>query len=311
LLLTGCSQKAIERPVREQDFQETPGYVTDIVVENETIYMANGDAGLTIAELIDDSISIVGHWDDPSQEDYARAVAKFPGDTILYIADTDGGIIAINVRDPSNPLYLSNAFGHNIYDVKTLKGPGDSLYVLVADQDDGLSVFDASYPGYLIWLQTLPLNGYAYRLCIDSIYVFVAQGQSGLVIFDFTDPREPRKISEVDLPGVARSVYVQDTLAFVALKEEGIAILDIACIDSVKLLSTLNLDGYAWKLIAKGNRLYVAAGGQGIVILDISNPKSPRIIDFWDIDYGLSVNVLKNGRVLFGGRRGIYLLKES
>ncbi len=316
LWIAACRE--IPQPVellRVAGFVETPGYVRSIFQEDEFLFLANGEAGVTViatSSPIPPGVGIppefYAHWDDPSVEDYARGIWKAPGDTLLYVADTDGGILILRFALDSLGLsYVNSEFGRNLQDI-TGWVVQDTPYLYVADQDDGLVVYDASYPGFLNLLVTIPLTGYARGVYLDAHAgrLYVAQGQAGLAIFDVaTDPAQPALLSNIDLPGDARKVYVQEGIAYVAAREQGLMLVDVSDPSNPSLLSSVDFNGYAWDVVARNDTAWVAAGGDGLQWVDCTDPTSPVVIANLPCDYGYSVR-LSGDYVILGGRQGLY-----
>ncbi len=303
--------------LHEWGFVATPGYVMRIFPSDGILYLANAEGGVTLVapEEVPPPGSLMPaffyNWDDPSVEDYARGIWKAPGDTLLYVADTDGGVLILRFTGDSLT-YVSNAWGRNLQDI-TGWVVQDTPYLYVADQDDGLVVYDASYPGFLNLLQTIPLSGYTRGVFLDTTAgrLYVAQGQAGLAIFDVaSDPAHPNLLATVDFPGDARKVYVDQGVAYVAAREQGLVLVNVSDPSSPTVLSLTDLPGYAWDVVARGDTAWVAAGGDGLQWVDCTDPTAPVVVANLPCDYGYSVALIGQ-QIILGGREGLHWIATS
>ncbi len=295
-------------------FVESSGYVHGLALQPDMglVFYAQGKAGLGLVEL-DGFVLLPGpEWDDPASQDNARGVFLWPGDTLVYLADTDGGIKILRWQT-SGFQYLNAEFGRNVYDLTGWQFQ-DTLYLYVADQDDGVLVFKVEVPGFLTLLATLPMDGYTYGVATDGNYLYVAQGEAGLAVLSLADPAQPQVVATLDLPGNARQVAVQDTLVAVALKEAGVALVSVADPGQPRLLATYDpFDGYAWDVALSPvvPELYVAAGGGGFWVINIQDAGHPVATGRYTGPYALSVVATPYqgaGTVSFigGARSGLY-----
>ncbi len=292
----------------------TEGYVHDLVLDPDLglVLYAQGQAGVGLAELQTDFLNNLASWDDPSAQDNARGIFWAPGDSLVYVADTDGGILVLRWSSEGFQ-YLNSEFGRNLYDVTGWRFQ-DTLYLYVADQDDGVLVFRVDAPGFLTLLTTVPVSGYAYGITTDGAYLYVAQGEAGLVVLSLANPAAPQPVGELDLPGTARRVAVKDTLVAVALKEAGVALVSVADAAQPRLITTYDpFDGYVWDVAfpPTSENLYVAAGGAGFWSLEVRSSGALMALARYDGPYALSVLAtpyvgLEEARFLGGARGGLY-----
>ena len=295
-------------------FLETQGYVRDLSLDPlfPWVFYAQGQAGVGAAEISDLALLPLDTWDDASAQDNARGVFHWPGDSLVYLADTDGGVKILQWSDTAFS-YLNSEFGRNLYDL-TGWVFNDTLYLYVADQDDGVLVFRVETPGFLTLLTTIPVEGYAYGITTDGDHLYLAQGEQGIALFSLAIPAQPEPIATLDLPGNAQRVSVADTLLAVALKEAGIALVNVADPSHPAVLCTYDpFDGYAWDvaLAPGGGTLFVAAGGGGFWKLDVRHPQAPVAVGRFTGPYALSVLALPTAdlgspRFLGGCRSGLY-----
>jgi len=106
-----------------------------------------------------------------------RAIDTEVADDVLYVAAEKAGLLAFDVSDPAEPLYLdglATAFAQKI------AVHGDLVYV--ADDSGGLVVVDASDAGDLRALAVCDTEGQAFGVDADAGYAFVADGVAGMQV---------------------------------------------------------------------------------------------------------------------------------
>jgi hypothetical protein len=127
------------------------------------------------------------------------------------VADQDSGLQIVNVKDPANPVFVSN-----------LDTPGKAYSVFVqdtlayiADQTGGLRIIGVSDPA-----NPNPVGNYsgtnARDVFVQDSLAYVADFYGGLKVIRVTDPANPQLVSSYNTPGHGLGVFVAGEHVYVA-----------------------------------------------------------------------------------------------
>lgn len=277
-----------------------PGYAKDLELIDDLAYVANGQGGLQIIDISNpESTFVTGQyvaygWD-------ANAVAV--RDTFAYVAlsPLGGGLLVLNIADPTAPFFLGQDGSFSAYDV--VAPANDTAYVYVAG-GYWFYVWDINYMSYArrlksfgdiiglfmvdtlayltceqmgMWifntasLDTLPVGwtdtpSNARNLFVDGNYAYVADGRAGLIIVEVSDAGNPTIVVEYDTPGYANGVFVSGTYAYIADGDGGLQVVDVS--DPTDLDYYGNLEtSYANGVYVRGDTVYIADRDLGLVIV--------------------------------------------
>jgi hypothetical protein len=121
---------------------ETGGDARAVAVDGQLAYVANGAAGLLVADLADPENPTVKTRHDPGASDMARGLVL--SGTTLYLCMGEAGLLILDVSDPASPEHIgSHDPGRALNRVAV---QGDRLYA--ANDDAGLLVLDVSDPSH-------------------------------------------------------------------------------------------------------------------------------------------------------------------
>jgi hypothetical protein len=119
---------------------ETGGDARALVVDGQTVYIANGAAGLLVADLSNPTSPSVTARFDPGASDMARGLT-LSGST-LYLCMGEAGLLNLDVSDPAAPKEIgSHDPGRALNRVAVQDG-----HLFAANDDAGLLVLDVSDP---------------------------------------------------------------------------------------------------------------------------------------------------------------------
>ncbi|MEL6821450.1 MAG: choice-of-anchor D domain-containing protein [Calditrichota bacterium] len=211
-----------------------------------------------------------------------------------FLADSDNGILAINVSDPQN-IFISSEL--------TLSEPLNSIEVLgpvgYAVAENGIFyTLNLADPTAISLYDDLPLPGTPNDIALQGLYAYVSAGSEGLRIINIADPSTPIQFSFLGLPGFASGVAVAGSYVYVACGNNGLQVVDITNLFTPFIAATLSLPGSANELLKDGNRLFVSLGISGVQEVDITNPLQPQAIRLIDT-IGESVDLAQSGDTLY------------
>lgn len=165
---------------------QTPGTAQDVIVEDNTVYVADGQADLTLIDVSDPTNpSMIGNI-DTYIDDFAKAVWKRPGDDFAYVADMDGRIQILYVGlplEPNSPFNENYGLDQNLEELTGLfiDDEIDTVYIFtVASLSRRYMrfyqfVYDGYTPGQgdFYYPNPIELPADAYGVFYDSMTVFV------------------------------------------------------------------------------------------------------------------------------------------
>ena len=290
----------------------TTGYAQDVVIDNNLAFVAQGEGGLMIINISDPksptAISIVNE----GMKGYANKVSR--KDSVLYIASGGFGVSVVNAADPENPqitatnlalkpaknflvmgnfLFTSVAeYGVQISEISystqpDIRGgtdtPGyaqgicssaDSNYLLVANGEMGLAVFDISelqngwgnYP-LVGWVD---ISEYTEDVVSHPSlpYAYVACGAAGFTIVDYSDPADLQVVSSYVTGGYAKEILYKDGRVYMTTGLRGLKIFDVTNVSSPVLIGTVKTE-YSKGLTMDDNYIYVADEVEGLITISI------------------------------------------
>ena len=290
----------------------TTGYAQDVVIDKNLAFVAQGEGGLMIINISDPksptAISIVNE----GMKGYANKVSR--KDSVLYIASGGFGVSVVNAADPENPqitatnlalkpaknflvmgnfLFTSVAeYGVQISEISystqpDIRGgtdtPGyaqgicasaDSNYLLVANGEMGLAIFDISelqngwgnYP-LVGWVD---ISEYTEDVVSHPTlpYAYVACGSAGFTIVDYSDPADLQVVSSYVTGGYAKEILYKDGRVYMTTGLRGLKIFDVANVSSPVLIGTVKTE-YSKGLTMDDNYIYVADEVEGLITISI------------------------------------------
>jgi hypothetical protein len=158
---------------------DTPGYPNDLKVHNN-LYVADGQAGLTILSLADPiNPQLLGNCDSPgialSLSEYWRS------GHFVYIADNDSGLAIIDVLYPTNPVLVNSIpiYGH-VRDIEVLDSQAyangytaaDSFLVVLNLSDlTSPEIVEQTAVSPRIWGLDVQ-NDYIYMACFQTLQIY-------------------------------------------------------------------------------------------------------------------------------------------
>ncbi len=300
--LDGIDVCAIGRKgLRHADFFPTRGIALGILVEGETVYLANGYDGVRIGRLESGgSISWLSHL----QTRDARGVALAGGS--LLIADGDGGIKVAEAGDPRKAR-LVGAYASPHY-LSALVVRGERVYC--AAGFGGVEILDVSKPRRprLVWRGKFSeVRG----VDADARHLYVADGYEGLHIFSL-DGGEPRRVSTLDTPGWTADVVVAGDRAYLADGGRGVKAADVSMRERPRIVSSAPTGSVARQVRLDGATLFAAAFTRGVFAFDVSDPT--RIVEaarFQTVHDARAVCAAGRLLCVASGAGGVYVLDYS
>ena len=248
----------------------TSGAPYSIFVKDGLGYIADTDLGLVIIDVSDpDDFSFVGSL---ALSGSVRDVVVI--DDHAYLANfwngIEGGLYAIDVSDPSNPV-LSDQY-NDAY--KGVAGVNDKVIVI----GNGYAIFDVSVPGQLSLIYEEILPGFLTDVAIKGDYAFT--GSNGFRVLDVSDISNPQQVAFVDISANALDIS-GNILAYIPESMGDGCRLSI--MDITDPVNTYEMGHYSNMLltqdaIIQGDYVYIGGWWDGFTIIDVSDPTSPSFV---------------------------------
>ncbi|MDY7093754.1 MAG: Ig-like domain-containing protein [Acidobacteriota bacterium] len=225
-----------------------------------------------------------------------------PGDSHVYVAAGQAGLVVVNVSDPSAPF---------IVDTMGLPAPAYGIAVSAGRAylaaSNRLIIVDITNPAAPAVLGIAPVFGTATDVTVKDGIAYVAAGIRGLRNYDVSNPASPLLLGSTGTPGRARGVEVTDDgLAVVADSSAGVHIIDVTDPADPEILGSThtrpNGTSAAAQVAVRGRRAYIADGADrrlgGLREIDFSIPDTPFVSGSSDNRFGLTAVALDDSLAL-------------
>lgn len=205
-------------------------------------------------------------------------------DTLLFIAQGEGGLLIMNVKNPMDPMVVS---------VTTTEVRGYSSKLTFRDSviyisagAFGVTVLDVSDPLIPeVTVSNLNMKP-AKNIHLLGNYMFTAISELGVRIADISYPTQPDIMGGITMEGFANGITTSSdsNYVFVACGEMGLSIFNISDFQAgygeYPLTGWCDTPGYAETLqLDETNSLaYMACGSSGLQILDYSDTTNIKIV---------------------------------
>ena len=286
-----------------------PGYPKDIDIKGDYAYIANDQGGLQIVDISNpDSTFIVGHYFHQTNIQGVAVRNSFAYLALAAGPPNNGGMLIVNVADPSNPTFVGQDnwfYGYNVF-----APSNDSKYVYIAARY-WFIVEDVSWPQYPNYARRFATPGNVHNLYVIDSLAFLACEQMGLIIYNLNNPDSTAQIGEIDTPSNARDVYVLGGYAYIADGYNGLVIIDIVNPEKPVFVSSFDTPGYAQGVFVKDNLAYLADGSNGLKVIDVSDPYNPVLYAEMDTPYAYYLYVKDSLIYLLDRDLGLVIIKEE
>ena len=251
-------------------FCATPGQARDVVVVGDYAYIADGDQGMQIVNILDKTNpGIAGSFDTSG-----TATGIFIDAGFAYIADGNQGITIIDIRDKTAPFLVS---------VSEIDGSAEKIYVsgdyaYVTAGKMGVYIINISSKGAPVIAGTYDTPGTASGIWVFDDYAYVADGEKGILIIDITDKTAPILTGDLDTIGFAENISVTVDIACVADGANGLCSIDVSNPSQPTLIDewSYNSPGIATDVFSgyftddEESYAFIADSASGIVAVNLS-----------------------------------------
>ena len=259
----------------------TPGFATSIQLRNNTVYLADQQAGLHIID--------VGNPRQPrpisSQPTFGNATDVVVRGTLAYNTDGNAGIQTIDISDLESPKWLHHyAFGGTAYGIDVVETTEGQRRVYIANGVGGLRTLDFTTPydgtlhrNLLFPTQTPTFDGpfgsaNCTKVRVQNGYGFVATDTGMFIVHLDTNAI----VAHIPTAASVSDITLHDGYAY--LCAESLIIVDSRAPQQSGIVSERDVPGSAYRVAVDPatSSVYVAALDGGLQIFDIAEPAAPR-----------------------------------
>jgi len=186
----------------------------------------------------------------------------------VFTADAEGGLRIWEFRYyPQFQSWFSGEIRH-IYTSGDARGVFfHGGLVLVATEQTGVAVCDATDLGSTTIVGTVDTPGNARAICAHGNYAFVADGLRGLQIVDISTPSSPALVASIETSDYADDIVYHDGRVYIADQDDGLRVFDVTNpLDPVFVGSADT--PYASGVFVSGSNIYVADRDWGLVVIE-------------------------------------------
>ncbi len=252
-------------------------FLCDVEVDGDLAYVGLRGGGLRIVNVARaESPQLIGLMQTGGD---VLDLALEPGRQVVYMADSDIGVLIVDVASASAPKLLASI--STVRETRAVAAAGNRL---LAVGSEGLLVADATDPTAPRIVGSVALEGFPESITIVGNTAYIAARSAGLLIVDIADHAAPRMLARQPTQQLARQVEVSGTRAYVADGENGVRIIDIADPARPFEWAWFDTNGKAEAVAVKETTVFVAVSGQGIRIAQLAEGGYLREKGSFDVD---------------------------
>ncbi len=200
----------------------------------------------------------------------AWEVAVDPDNPRVFLADYNGGLLTIDVSDPTDPYWTDI-----IYAPAVTSAEYDGTYVYAACAN-GLLIIDPDGVSGAEQLSLVPFPS-ALDAAVSGNWCYVSNSGNDILPVDVTDPESPVTYPTVDSGNVGYGMDIANGYLYVATNQK-LRVFDLAIPSAPAHTSTVGTN-YAYEVDAIGDRLYVTYWyASRMKIFSLADPANPSQI---------------------------------
>ncbi len=293
---------------REVGNFDTPGWAIDIAVQGNYAYIADAFEGMRIINIEnpENPYEVGYYW---RYNAAARSICV--KDTLAFICfelSRNGGLVVVNVKEPTQPQYVSR-IDVGTYSMAVVLS-GNYAY-LITDLTNAINIIDISRPESLrlvgrylapnqrdSWFRGIAAKG---NFCYSVLQWYEPRGDL-FIILDVTDPTNPRLVGTSEpFPGPTWSILARGDIVFTGHYDDGVRIFDVSNLSQIREIGRCQVDtSLSEALAVDSNFLYITSckTRKTFKIFDISDPENPRFVSAID-SFGYGSGIAVRGRYAY------------
>jgi len=247
-------------------FLQTNGFANDVQIQGKYAFVANGYAGVAMAEIVDPTTpGTPVHMDTPGE-----AVSLTVEDGTCYVATGESGLVLFGYADPLSPVSETKIVTPWISG--SVAGLHDS-WLLVGHQH-GLHVIDITTPTSPTVIAEVELDGSGCQAIeIAGNRAFLACGSAGVGILDLAGALTSESVSYIGTSAWASDVAVRGPYLFIA--EAGLSIMDISNTEEPVEIAHVATPVSVGHVEVADQCVVMGGVAATLVLIDVTEPEDP------------------------------------
>jgi hypothetical protein len=265
----------------------TGGYPGDLVVVNDTVYLANLTIGLQIYNATSPNTPQLLGTFHTTNYSYTVAIQG----KLAFVSDYNLGLQAVDVTDPSNPVLkgsyktIGSAYGIAVQDSLVYEADGYARVEILGISDQGAPYSKGRYENLVDYSRVVLTADYIYGIDYYGLQVSAVPAVGTAI----------NPLGKYHTSGRPLGLTVRGTTAYVVDESAGLSIIDVQNPSSPQLVGTYHTAGRATALALEGDYVYVCDSLVGLRIVNISNAGSPQLVGTYTSTNGAWGVAVQNG----------------
>ncbi|MHA1339689.1 MAG: hypothetical protein ACTSRZ_05970 [Promethearchaeota archaeon] len=189
---------------------------------------------------------------------------------ILAIADSDAGLVMLNVKNKSRPYLMGMYNSSGTANYTSI----DKDYAYLADGADGVKIIDIKDPSNPTKIGEITSIGTVEELLVENDIAYIPNA-THLMIYNMTDKSSPSPISTLSISNI-KGMEKWGRYLYLVESSGALTIIDCSNPQMPMKLSTTASVGTPNDIAVSGNFAFIAAGNSGVRIFNISDPYNPN-----------------------------------
>jgi hypothetical protein len=292
----------------------TPGHANDIFIQGNYAYVADGDRGLLI-------LNIINPYFPDFEASYATpgpAVKVFVSEDyyayVTYELSSNRQVHIFDVSAPNNPVLAGNLdslnsdyldiYAANHYAYIGAGNAGFKIYNMIdPSRPSQMGLINGFFPQNRIWLS----GNYIYMT-----YYNTSGGKSRYQAINVSNPSSPTPLNPVDLLNEPiHDLEVFDNYMYACFADSGLRIIEISNPADPAIISGYDTYGQANDIFVYGANAFIADGSNGVVMINVANPNAPYLDGYYNATGGANAVFVGGGYIYVAvGDNGIEVLEN-
>lgn len=245
-----------------------PAVGTDMVADGGFVYIADGNSGLMILDVVSSSAPFAAGAAPTS----GYAVSVDLAGTHAYVGSQGAGLDIFDVADPTDPAWLAGLD----FAIVATEVQAAWPYLYIADNGYGLRVIDINTPTTPYQAGSLAVSGGLSNIDVVGDFVYGSSYSYELRVIDISNPTSPILRGSYPVPGYIQALDAADnTHVFLACDEDGLRVADVSSPTSPQLVANVLTSGAVNDVYVAPPYLYVSDRRAGMLVFDVTSPADP------------------------------------
>jgi|GEM_PF-3028160 len=247
-----------------------PSPISDIKIQEATLYIADGSSGLYMIDISDPLNPVEkGVFTSPG---FAETLVV--EGTTAYLANGSEGLQIIDVTYPEKPVSVGQVYkGKYAFGIAV-----NESNAYIASSNDGLLIADITQSNAPKELGSYDTPGIARGIAVSGEYAYVADDWKGISVLDVSKPSEPFYVGVVETKGLINEIVLDGNYLYAADSDAGFRVLEVidpAAPTDVESYTSVGSD--IVRVVAYSGRVFCADRTKGILCFDAKEPADLRL----------------------------------